>query len=143
MALEILNLAEFNAELKAAMKSVEGGARKVLVKTSTDGFSDLQEQTPKETRRAAGGWNVTVDSKPKEWKPEKGKKYYPLQPFTGEGRIKHDSIVNLSNNVEYIIPLDEAHSKQQAPNGIIFPVFSKIQVNLKSLIRRENQRKIK
>jgi hypothetical protein len=145
MALKITNLKEFNKELKAAMKNTTEGSRKVLVKVSNDAFGDLQDRTPKETSRAAAGWNVSVGKRPSEWKPSKGNKNYPLTPFGGENKIKYNSIVNISNNVEYIIPLDEGHS-QQATGGtsnIVNFVMSRILVKMKSLVNKESKRVIK
>lgn len=145
MAIKITNLKEFNKELKIAMNDALEGSRKVLVKVSTDAFHDLQDRTPKETRRAAAGWNVSINKAPSEWKPAKGKKHYPLNSFRGENRIKYNSMINLSNNVEYIIPLDEGHSPQaegEASNIVNF-VMSRILVKMKSLVKRESKRVIK
>lgn len=140
--LKINNQKEFQKALNK-FKSVPPDLLKdIIKKTAFDTFADLQEHTPEDTRRAKGGWNVTVDSPPSEWKPPAGEKRYPLQRFSGDGKIKFDSLVNLSNNVEYIIPLDEGHSKQR-PEGIVNPVMARATAQLQRLLAVLKKRKYK
>ncbi len=141
--IEFTNVNEFNLELKRVMKDADNGGRKVLVKASMDAFRNLQRKTPKDTNRATAGWNSTVDSRPSEYKPRKGRDNYPKRKFEGVNRIKHDSVIHLSNNVEYIVPLDEGHSRVQAPNGIVNVVFAALTAHLMLLTKKEGKRKIK
>lgn len=81
-------------------------------------FSELQIGTPKDTARAINGWIPTLSSAPSEWKPSKGLNNYKALPFIQSGLIKFNSIVWISNNVEYIQSLEDGHS-MQAPSGFV------------------------
>lgn len=139
--IDVKNIAEFNKALNKVMTVTEDGAVDVLKKVSFDTLRNLQKKTPRKTGRARAGWNIKIDQKPSEWKPPKGQKSYSDSDFEGESRIKFDSVINLSNNVEYIIPLDEGHSKQAT--AIVNPVISRMKAFLQYLLSKESKRKIK
>ena len=140
--LQITNMAQFNKEIKRVMNLVEKGLEdKVLKKIAMDTHRNLQKRTPRMFGRARAGWNTVVDDSPSEWKPPAGKKSYRNTAFNGLGSIKFDSLINLSNNVEYIAPLNEGHSKQAS--NIVPYVISKVGTHLASLLAKESKRKIK
>ncbi len=142
MSLEITNKSEFNTALQKILRDNENNAEKILKKVSFDGLRAFQRKTPKDTGRARAGWNTTVDERPSEWQPAKDKSHYPLTPFNGEGSITFTSLINISNNVEYILPLDHGHSKQAA-QGIQNPVLSRMTVHLNKLISAESRRVVR
>jgi hypothetical protein len=143
------DIEKFNKQLKKMEKLAPEMHLDVLKKISFDGYTLLVEKTPKDTGRARAGWNVTVDGPPSEWKPPKqvgkhlaGKEQeYQPRPFEGMEKIKFDSVINLTNNVEYIIPLDQGHSEIQAPDGIIKPVITKLKNQLARVLAVLNKRK--
>lgn len=138
----ITNFTEFERDLKRVMENVELGMEKnVLKKAAFDAHRNLQKRTPRKSGRARAGWNTTVDMPPSEWKPPLGWDHYGLTPFRDGAKIKYNSIINLSNNVEYIIPLDEGHSKQ-ADNIVDF-VFTRLSQQLAILASKESKRRIK
>lgn len=139
MSIEITNIREFQRELRRAMESVGNGAETVLKGISFEVFKGLQIRTPWETRRAAGGWNMSLN-RPSEWKPPEGGSYYSLQNIN-LNRITLRTEVNISNNVEYITPLDEGWSRR-ASTGIVNYVLARSGPVLAELIRRENERDI-
>lgn len=140
--LRFTNEKEFERQLKAAMKLAPEMAIDTLKKTGFDVLADLQDTTPEDTTRAKGGWNNVVDTTPSEWAPPKGPGPFPLQPFKHSGKIKEGSIINISNNVEYIVYLDEDHISNQAPMGIMNPVLTRAKLKLNALIQTLNRRRI-
>lgn len=140
--LQVTNQKEFQRELDKFKKVPVELATDVMKKVSFDLFAELQNHTPEDTRRAKGGWNVTVDGPPSDWKPPKGMGSYQLQTMNQGGKIKFDSTVNLSNNVEYIIPLDEGHSKQR-PDGIVKPAIARITLQLQRVLAALKRAKYK
>lgn len=138
----IKNIDEFNREVDKVLVNVKAGMEKqVLTKIAMDTHRNLQKRTPRQYGRARAGWNSTVDTIPSEWKPVKGLKHYSLTPFSGVNQIKYSSLINLSNNVEYIVPLDEGHSVQAS--NIVSYVLNRVGAHLAQLVRKESKRKIK
>lgn len=142
MSITIDNLAEFNTALKTIVKDNERRGAGIVGKVSFDAFGNLQRKTPRKTGRARAGWHNTVDRPVSEWKPPRGRDHYAGEQFKGGQAIKFNSTVNLTNNVEYIIPLDKGTSKQAA-NGIVQPVFARLAAHLNKLINVENRRRVK
>ena len=141
--LKITNQAKFQKQLKKLIELVPEVQVQVIKKVSFDVFKDLQETTPEDTVRAKGGWNTVVDGIPSEWKPAKVKgKTYKGQKFKGQSKIREGSVVHISNNVEYIKPLDEGHSTQ-APHGIMDVVESRALIELKSIVKQLSKKVIK
>ena len=140
-SIKITNLKAFNAEMKLAMKQSLEKQANILVKVSMDGLNALQRTTPHKTGRARAGWNNTVDAPPSEWKPKIGKEYYPLTPFKDQQRIGPYSIINLSNNVEYIVPLDEGHSRQN--KHMVNKMFGGLTAQLMKMTAKESRRRVK
>lgn len=140
--LSLTNEAKFQKDVKKIIKLVPEIQVEVLKKVSFDALRNFQRATPEDTRRAKGGWNTVVDSSPSEWKPPKGMKAYSLQKFNGSGKIKAGSVIHVSNNVEYIIPLDEGHSGQ-APIGIMNPVIAGLRAQLSLVLKALSKRKIR
>lgn len=137
--IDVTNLNKFNSDLKKMLKSEKEDARIILIKLSMDGLRTLQTITPKKTRRAAAGWNPNVDSPPSEWKPPVGQAGYALSLLTQVNKIRYNSVVNLSNNVEYIVPLDKGHSKQA--QAIVAPTIARLEAILAMLKRVYDRRR--
>lgn len=142
MKIEI-DTSELNSSFAKVMANIEDGIKNdVMVKIAMDTHRNLQKATPHQTGRAKAGWNTTVDSAPSDWAPPAGKRSYAQTSFSGENSIAFDSEINISNNVEYIIPLEQGHSKQR-PHGFINTVLSRLTAQLNSIIRTQNRRVIK
>lgn len=77
-------------------------------------------KTPVDTGRARGGWQVTINFVSNEDTGIKDKNgSATVEAGVGAlNGLKPFSVVYVNNNVEYIIPLEEGHSKQ-APQGMI------------------------
>ena len=138
-----IDMSEFEMSIDKIMRNVERGIQhEILAKVSLDTFRNLQKATPRKTGRARAGWNTTIDTLPSEWKPESGNKQYSLTSFNGADTIKFNSVINMSNNVEYIVLLDEGRS-QQAPFGMVTPVLARMQAHLAAVANSESRRIIK
>lgn len=137
----IEGIEEFNAALKKILKKNKENQRKILATISHSGLRELQRATPKDTTRAAASWNNTVNKAPSEWKQPEGKDHYAMPPFRDMSNIKYDSLVNLSNNIEYIIPLEEGHSKQR--KYFVRDTVAAITTQLTTATRKESKRKVK
>ena len=110
------NLKALNQAHKEFIKLSTDDIALSLEKTAFTLFQSLQIGTPKDTSRAVNGWIVKIDTpQPSGWKPPKGLSIYFENSFPF-GKINFDSMVWISNNVEYIIVLNKGHS-QQAPYG--------------------------
>ncbi len=142
MKITVDNLPAFNKSLARLMTEADSDAVEVLKKVSFDTFRNLQNKTPRDTGRARAGWNVNVDTPPSEWKPAKGAKSYTRKRFTSAAKIKFDSVINLTNNVEYIVPLDEGYSRQ-ATMGMMQPVITRMYVLMEKALLAKSNRKIK
>lgn len=111
-----------------------------LEKSSYKLFSYLQAFTPRDTGRAINGWIPVVDTNPSESVSAEGKSYYPPRPFSIIGKITFKSIVWISNNVPYIIGLDNGAS-QQAPYGFSSEAFLNTTIYINSQIEKLNRKK--
>ena len=140
-AFKITNLGEFNAELKKVLRQNKDIRREIVTEVSIDGLRELQRTTPRDSGRARAGWNNTVNRDPSEWKPTKGQNFYPLTPFKDTNLITEDTPVNLSNNVEYIIPLDKGHSPQN--KNMVAKAVAKLTAQLSALTSKEGRRKVR
>jgi hypothetical protein len=84
-------------------------------------LSGVVEKTPVDTGRAKGGWQVTINfidaSIPTGVKDKAGGATIAAG-VAALANLTPFSVVYISNNVEYIIPLEEGHSTQ-APNGML------------------------
>jgi hypothetical protein len=138
-----VNIKEFNKNIDKIMDNVEKGVRDgVMVKVCMDALRTLQGHTPFKTGRAKAGWNPQVDAAPSDWKPLPDKGYYQPMPFHNATKITYKSTVHLSNNVEYIVPLEKGHSKQR-PKGIVGPSLNLINTQLAVVAKAESMRVIK
>ena len=119
----------FQAQLDAAYqkKVVERLDKGVRIAT-LQVFTNLVENTPVDTGRAKMGWNVDINivdvTIPEPTGKEPGKHEGDRQ-YNGQekalgvtAKYKTEDIVYISNNLPYIVPLNEGHS-QQAPTGFI------------------------
>ena len=140
MAVEtgVTNLAEINKAFKQFVKLYEGDIGKSMRVVAVKLFAKLQLNTPRDSGRAINGWNVNINKKPSDWKPPKNQSHYIALSFPSVV-IDYKSFINISNNVEYIIPLEEGHSMQK-PNGFIELSMRETNIALLGEISKLNRR---
>ena len=135
------NERELNKAYKKFMELSTDDIGVTIEKVGFKFFGLLIEGTPRDTGRARNGWIPIVDrSAPSEWKPPQGQGHYGLNSFP-LGVIKFNSIVWISNNVEYIQVLDEGHSKLQAPYGFTNSALRRTTIYIERQIERINNRR--
>ncbi len=87
--------------------------------------SELIETTPRDTSRARSGWHL--DTNHGTFVPPKGlESYKPQKQVAPKGA----PFLIVYNNVEYIVPLNEGHSQQEAP-GFVQRAKDKVQRGFK------------
>jgi len=139
--ISITNLSSFNSALDKIIKQNKDKHAAIIKKVSFDMLNMLQTITPHKTNRARAGWFNNVNATPSDWKPIKGKEWYTPRPFKGMSQIKYNSSVNITNNVEYIIPLEHGHSTQN--RNMVNQSLSMANAELKSLVRKESNRVVR
>ncbi len=97
-------------------------AKRVIVETLEQEFSQLQQDTPYDTGRAQAGWLISGEGSSWEFVPAKGQATYrPYTPNTGS--LMRSDVIYVINNVEYILYLEAGWSKQ-APKCFIAPFLA-------------------
>lgn len=135
-----VNMKDFNKKLKGILDSIEDGGLDVYKKVVFDLDANLKKRTPRETGRARSGWHIEV-GKSSEWVPPEGRKSYSPKAINPL-EITLDRAVHETNNVEYIVPLDNGHSRRAA-SGIVNFSLAKTKITLEKLAAVESKRKIK
>ena len=111
------------------MEWVEEQVDKTARTVAIDIDRNLILETPVDTGRARAGWFPMVTNSPPTYVPPeeqyKGKKNVPPPPIPGLRKIKLGEKIYVSNNVPYIIYLDQGHSKQ-APAGYVDRTVSRV-----------------
>lgn len=105
-------MSDFANQIQVFRRKVEARLSEAVRKVTFDLHSMIVQRTPVDTGRARAGWSVDL-------------------------RPDHSMIYN---NVEYIVPLEYGHSRQQAPQGMVRVSIADI-VNqwpeIVSVVRRE------
>lgn len=77
--------------------------------------------TPVDTGRARGNWILTINSPATNADQENDKPGYATisKAEAAVRSYKIGDIIYIANNVEYIVPLNEGHSPQRRPPGMV------------------------
>ena len=112
---------KFAKRMTALAKTFESNAEQLVVKTALTVHSTVVLGTPVDTGRARGSWLVEIS------KPADGTADNPADfgfvPATTKAQAKLKGYkaggeVHITNNLPYITPLNQGHSKQ-APAGFV------------------------
>ena len=101
--------ARFDCDIEALSRQFMVDADTLKRKIALDIYGRLLATTPRDTSRAAAGWSVSAEQAG-AGVPPKGLKSY--NPNPSPSIPKNANIICIYNNVEYIIRLNEGHSKQ-------------------------------
>lgn len=112
---------------------IEDWVESVVDRTARTVAIDIDRQlmlvTPVDTGRARAGWIPLVSNTPPDYVPDeetfKGRKNVSPPPIPGLRKIKLGEKIYVSNNVPYVIFLDQGHSKQ-APAGFIDATIDRV-----------------
>lgn len=95
--------------------------QQVVAKTAIDIFSGIVRDTPVDEGRARASWQLTKNAVDPSVAPEDAAPYdVPNAVILGSRLLplEEGEIIYISNNLEYIVPLEEGHSKK-APAGMV------------------------
>jgi len=106
----------FENALMEAVEDFRIEVNTVVRKSLVDLASNVIQDTPRDTGRAAAGWSLTA-GQPSNDAPPKGRSSYTVESPQDPGNAAN-MIWYLVNNVEYIEPLEDGHS-DQAPQGMV------------------------
>lgn len=131
-------LKQFELDLSAFSVAIELDISIVLKKTALDLFKKIVKRTPVDKGRARASWIMsqeipnTTDVAPKL---EKGEKYTLAQALANGklGEVYPNSIIFITNNLEYIEALETGHS-QQAPKGMVRMSLIELEAELQQII---------
>lgn len=110
------SLGTFSIDLSKFAQKAMGNVRQVVGKACFDIGSEIQTRTPRDTHRAATGWQWQTGSIT-AFKPPPGQYANPPAPVIPSFNL--GDTLFLANNVEYIKVLEDGWSKSQAPAGMV------------------------
>lgn len=112
---------KFSKRMTALAKTFESNAQDLVVKTALTVHSVVVLGTPVDTGRARGSWLVAIN-RPADGTAESPGDFGYVAATTKAQRVlkgyKAEQDVHLTNNLPYIVPLNQGHS-QQAPAGFV------------------------
>jgi len=115
--------ADFEMALSALAEQLPQKASLVVKKAVFMLVSELINTTPKDTGRCAVGWQVSVDSE-SDYAPPPGDYRDAIDTSKFAGLLVATEVYNIENNVEYVLYLENGHSKK-APTGFIANALAK------------------
>lgn len=107
---------QFEQALEQAVEDFEIDASVTIRKSLVDLTAKVIQDTPRDTGRAAAGWNLTGEQ-PSNEVPPKGQESYTVESPQDPGDAAN-WVWYLVNNVEYISVLEDGYS-DQAANGFL------------------------
>jgi hypothetical protein len=123
------NAAEFRNDLEKAAKAIEADVEQVVRLTAAKIEQKVVQRTPVDTGRARASWNMSEESIDSSVKPEGN---YGAPPATPVGALSGKKVIYISNNLDYIVPLEYGHSGQ-APQGMAAIALAEVMAELKAL----------
>ncbi|MDR2892987.1 MAG: hypothetical protein LBV80_07885 [Deltaproteobacteria bacterium] len=136
---------EFNDALIAQIEAVAAEADGACREAAFGLYTKLVEGVPKDTARAAAGFNINPE--PSEWVPPPGDYKGQLQAASQKAQDSLNSIpvggkMTISNNIEYLADLENGHSQKQAPNGFIAIALRNFTAHLQKKTEELRRKKI-
>lgn len=132
------NLDQFNRSLDDfAEKVVPEQMTKFMVWLGSKLLEGFVKKTPVDTGRAQGNWQVTfhrpasgkIESESRDRGATIRKGLSKLKQMKSEGVVQ---VVYITNNVDYILKLEEEHHSQRAPNGMVSVTLAEMETYLAS-----------
>ena len=118
-------ITKFKADLAKLAENLDIAIGVVTMRATLGIFNGIVQRTPVDTGRARASWAVSVAEPSTLYiepvpKAKKGESQEVLPPpeFPAELEIDGTQKVYIVNNLPYIEPLENGHSKQ-APNGMV------------------------
>ena len=122
---------DFAAQLKEFEKMTNQKADKVFRQTCLQLSNDIIFDTPVDKGRARGNWFPEIDSYDTSTGEELGGDKSLQRVINKVASLEIGNTFTLSNNLNYIVPLEYGHSKQ-APVGMVRKNLARFEFILKS-----------
>lgn len=129
------NFRQFDLELADAARRIPTSALVAFhKKVALEAFTRIVVRTPVDTGTLRNNWQISVSV------PKGGTKGKPRKPpgaaeATAEALkalkdLPPFSVVWLTNNLPYAVPIEDGHSKRQAPQGMVGITIAELQAQL-------------
>lgn len=100
-----------SSQIKKAFANISKKINEKHRKLAFGIFGGLTFSTPVDTGRARGSWRMTLNEIDSSVEPEGQGSYSPS--FSGMPEMKDvGNVIYITNNLPYIVPLNEGHSQQ-------------------------------
>jgi hypothetical protein len=104
----------------------------VAKRVAFDVFARIVRKTPVDKGRARASWTISVNNADRTVQPD-GQASYPV-PQVGALNVQPGDSIWISNNLPYIVKLEEGHS-QQAPAGMVAVSLAEVDTAMSRLER--------
>jgi len=125
------DIQKFFLELDHFVDKVEKAPGAVAKRVSFEVFRRITLKTPIDTGRARASWTINVNEADRRVQPE-GQSSYQV-PRPGLLNVQPGDTVVISNNLPYIVELENGHSKQ-APVGMVAVSIEEVNVMMGKLV---------
>lgn len=136
-------MGKFAVSITRFVKKTGVSADTVVRKLGIDVFVEWLKQSPVDTGRFRANTRISVnrqdlstDVEPPSTTPQKGvaTEADASRALGSIATAKFGDTIHITNNLPYAKPLNEGHS-QQAPDGIVDPVFARVKANFEKVVR--------
>lgn len=123
-------MGEFGAKVRQWTVEVKAKNRDVIRKIALDAFSEVVLKTPVDTGRARMNWQPSINAIPggtlEAFDPSGQLAIAAVQAKVAEFEV--GDIIYLANNLPYIESLENGHSRDQAPHGMVKLTAQRFQI---------------
>ena len=127
------DLKQFNVQLDRFIEKVRLAPALVAKRTAFELFGRIVRKTPVDTGRARGSWTISVNQADRSvLPPAPPGQVYPPPPI-GALDVRINEQIVISNNLPYILELENGHS-QQAPVGMAAVSIEEVQLKMEALM---------
>jgi hypothetical protein len=122
---------KFEDQLKRAFEKATEQAHRRVVRTALKGFEKINEYSPVAQGTFRANWNVSFGEINRSFNLDLTKDDIASNTAAAMMAITNDTRLGITvyivNSVPYAIPLENGHSWQQAPHGIVGPALRFLQ----------------
>lgn len=122
----------FSVALDAFARKVGLSAQTVQKRVAFDLYGRIIRKTPVDTGRARASWTISANKADRSVQPA-GRASYAPPPITIPAITPGQALV-ISNNLPYIVKLENGHSKQ-SPAGMVAVSIAEVDVAMNRLVR--------
>jgi len=132
-----LETAQFDADVEKFIKNLHQDYSTGIRKIAFDLFQGIVDRTPRLTGRAQGSWTVNAHKPDETVLPPREEGEYPPPVFNLDvNELRNHPPIYVSNNLDYILALEEGWSKEKAPEGMVAITVQEIQAEIQDILER-------